>query len=601
MGWQPKARLEITPTEGPPGTVIGISGTSRCAVAFVQVTFRDQTGEVMDSETGFTDADGNIIASVTAAGEPGPAVVHAEISNPITDCADLGEAAFTLVEAPATETPTASPTGSLTPTPTFTETGTPSPSPTGSRSPTTTSPSPSSTAPAVPSETPADTNSPTPTVSPTPTPTFSPTATQSLTPTLSPTPQPSDTPVPPSDTPVPPSLTPVPPSDTPVPPSLTPVPPSDTAVPPVVPSTPTSTRTSPPTPPGVVTTDPVTAEPTVAVLSSPAVQTVVPPSCEQAGDCPPSPGPLPGDAGAEVVPLTGTSASPEHCFVEEFSNPTGERANGLYVTLRGPLELTQAYVGSRNPFGPPESTSGFNPQDSTYRLDYRGAEIEPGGTVAVGACARVPRLGFSPREGLPSHFFSWGISPLVGGDVPPSLGFSVEWFTGGERVGTPAGAFILDVFGPWLGQAAAQDVPTARLLLFNTSEDPGSDQLLVSGLQVASLMRAPAIDELGWESTDDLGWRSASQSDVLVKRGSVLSVDVRLAPGQSLAWRGLAVYVGAGPDSTTKVVGVVSPAQPTTGTGMWASALTLLVAGLASGALGVFFLIRALRPEFWEE
>ena len=597
---QLSSSLELTPSEGPPDTNVGISGTSICPIAFVDVAMVDQTGTVTSVDSGFTDADGNIIASIKAAGEPGPATVIATISNPITQCNDLAQASFLILQAESTVTPspTLTLTDTLTPSPPLTITLTPPPSPTptpdasGTPSTAVATPSPSAPVPGL-TLTPSPTlpgTTPTPTLTASPSPTgLIPTASilppitlfPTTAPSLTPTPTATHSPVPPTDTQAPPQ------------PTSTPVPPTDTETPP-----PTATAIPSPVPTEAA------PQPTVEIVSPPVIQTVptAVPTRTPARTSPASPTPFNTSApptGGEIVPLTGSTTGPEHCFVEEFANTTGQRVNGLYVTTRGPIGLSQVYTGPSNPFGPPQSSSGFNALDGTFRLDYRGAVADPGSSVVIGACAQTTRLEFSSREGLPSHFFSWDITPLLDGQTPPAVGFAVEWFTGGERAGTPSGAFILEVFGPWLGRAAAQGEPTARLVLFNTSGDPGSDQLLLSALQVASLRGQPDINDLSWDATGRLEWRNASQTDLLLRSGSSLSLDLRLAPGQAVAWRGLAVYVGPGAHSAAKIVGVVSPALPDQVIDMRLPVLLLLSTALAAGAFGVFLLVRALWVKTW--
>lgn len=146
-------------------------------------------------------------------------------------------AAFDIIGA----SPTPTPTPSTTPTPTPTES--PSPTPTPTESPT---PTPSETV----SPTPTPTETPTPTATPTPTETVSPTPTPSETSTPSPTPSESPTPTPtptPTESPTP-TLTPSPtPSETPTP-TVTPAP-SETPTPtPTLSPTPTPTPSESPTP-----------------------------------------------------------------------------------------------------------------------------------------------------------------------------------------------------------------------------------------------------------------------------------------------------------------------------------------------------------------
>ena len=219
-----------------------------------------------------------------------------------------------------------------------------------------------------PTPTPIGYHTPTPTI--TPVPTASPTIT--VTPSVTPTPsvQPSPTPIPPTPTPipptpVPPTPTPIPPTPTPIPPTPTPVPPTPTAIPPTptpVPPTPTPvpSKTTTPVPTKTPTPATQTPTPTATIIPTPSVTptpvgyktpTPTPSSIPTTTSTPtttPTPSSIPTATSTPTTTPTPTPHSPLP-IIDFNGDGTGDIAiyretSGLWA-VRG---LTRIYFGGIN-------------------------------------------------------------------------------------------------------------------------------------------------------------------------------------------------------------------------------------------------------------
>ena len=142
-------------------------------------------------------------------------------------------------------------------------------------------------------------------------------------------------------------------------------------------------------------------------------------------------------AGGQVVQLMaqGRVVLPPpalYCYNWDFANWTGQPVNDLHLTLSGPTQLSDVYLGPLNPFGLPDARSRYDAATGIYHLWWSGATVAPGSVVHVGFCSDRPIVSFPAVGVLPPHYWTWNGAP-VGGPTPiPVPSFAWQWAPNGS-------------------------------------------------------------------------------------------------------------------------------------------------------------------------
>ncbi len=124
--------------------------------------------------------------------------------------------------------------------------------------------------------------------------------------------------------------------------------------------------------------------------------------------------------GPSGVPAA-TAAAPPACFAWDFTNSTGQDADGLGVAVRGVQQVTDVYAGEDNLFGAPVS-QGYDAGADAYRLAFAGGLVVDGSQNHLGVCANRMSLRLaSLRTGEP---FFWTVDGKEVAPVPVFLGVS---------------------------------------------------------------------------------------------------------------------------------------------------------------------------------
>lgn len=127
-----------------------------------------------------------------------------------------------------------------------------------------------------------------------------------------------------------------------------------------------------------------------------------------------------------------TLPQPDYCYNWDFTNWTGQPANDLHLTLHGPTELSDVYTGPLNPFGLPDPSSGYDPVEDVYHLNWSGATVAPGGVVHVGFCTDLPLVSFPGVGGLPPHYWTFNGAPINPATPIPVPGYDWQWMNDGS-------------------------------------------------------------------------------------------------------------------------------------------------------------------------
>lgn len=152
---------------------------------------------------------------------------------------------------------------------------------------------------------------------------------------------------------------------------------------------------------------------------------------------------------------------PTYCYNWDIPNNTGQDANDLHIGLQGIKNISDVYMGSLNPFGGPDPSSGYNAGVDVYELNFSGAVVPDGGIAHIGFCSDQPVMLPGGFGGLPAHY----------------------WTLDGDYIGSPIPLPALDWWwladgGVQVGLANGDDAATGETIFVETVELAVADEVL---------------------------------------------------------------------------------------------------------------------------
>ena len=133
---------------------------------------------------------------------------------------------------------------------------------------------------------------------------------------------------------------------------------------------------------------------------------------------------LTGHAGLRIAPAVASVAGGRYCYNWDFFNSSGGDATGLQFDIAGVSQVDATYAGVANPFGQPDSTSGYNSTTNVYALNFSNGTAFDGDKVHAGLCTNAAALSMSGA--------SWKSNGQTVGDPPHYIGLHFNWLSPGQ-------------------------------------------------------------------------------------------------------------------------------------------------------------------------